>query len=208
MAQDTRTIKEKIHDGVLDGIVKAEYGPGDILTEKGLIEKYGVSKSPVRDALMTLCNEGVLKSIPRFGYQVVALTQQNITDLLEYRLILEKGALERSMETIDEEKIEILKKEAQTASNTDDVWKHWEINTRFHLLLMSFHKNQFMYQELERSMNILKRAYAQFYWSGWSEVTIPNDLKNHQTLIAALEEKDLEKAMACLEDDIHDFCIK
>lgn len=202
------TIKEKIYTAILDGIVKDEYKPGQILTEKGLIEKFGVSKSPVRDALVTLCNENVLTSIPRLGYQVVALHRKNIDDLLEYREIIEKGALKKSMNLIGTKEIELLEKELATENVNCDPWEHWEINTRFHLLLISFSKNQFIYEELKKSMNILKRAYAQFYWSGWSEISIPNDLKNHTLILDALKEKNLEKALDALSKDLLDFCVK
>lgn len=68
-------LKKKVYDDVLQSIVRGEYSADDIISEGMLIEKYNVSKSPVREALVQLCSENVLKSIPRCGYMVVKLTK-------------------------------------------------------------------------------------------------------------------------------------
>lgn len=87
------TLKDTIYQKIMNGILSLEYKPNDILTERELIEKYGCSKSPVRDALVTLCNEHVLISHPRYGYEVVRLTQEDVKYILEYRLLLESALL-------------------------------------------------------------------------------------------------------------------
>ena len=66
-------LKKKVYDDVLRAIIEGEYSAEDIISEAMLIEKYNVSKSPVREALVQLCGENVLKSIPRCGYMVVKL---------------------------------------------------------------------------------------------------------------------------------------
>ena len=73
------TLKERVYRGIYEAVTNGEYRPNDILTENQMIEKFGVSKSPVREALVELCKDGVLINIPRMGYQVRAVT------LKEYR---------------------------------------------------------------------------------------------------------------------------
>ena len=70
----------------MEGIFSGEYKPNQILNEKELVEKYGCSKSPIRDALITLCNEGVLRNIPRYGYEVIRLTKEMVEDQGEPRI--------------------------------------------------------------------------------------------------------------------------
>ena len=65
------TLKENIYNSIWDGIVNGEYDSNYIFNEKALVEKYKVSKSPVRDALIELCSDGILRSIPRYGYEIV-----------------------------------------------------------------------------------------------------------------------------------------
>lgn len=70
-----------------------------------LIEKYNVSKSPVREALVQLCGENVLKSIPRCGYMVVKLTGGDIENILDYRMAFESGMLRQTIDSISEEQL-------------------------------------------------------------------------------------------------------
>ena len=68
----TQSLKFKIYDQIIDGIVSGEYKGGQILNEQELVKRYNVSKSPVREALTILSSEGILTSIPRYGYQVIS----------------------------------------------------------------------------------------------------------------------------------------
>ncbi|MCC2727644.1 GntR family transcriptional regulator, partial [Blautia sp. MSK22_86] len=125
--------------------------------------------TPIREALVTLCNEGILHSFPRFGYQVVSVSREEAQNILDFRLVLEGGYLRQSIGHITEENLaELAEIDERCKQSTDSVWDHWEANTAFHLKLISFSGNAYAYQELERTMNVLKRAYAQFYWQTWS----------------------------------------
>ena len=84
-----KNLKEIVYDSVLNSIYSSEYRANEIITETSLIQKYGYSKSPIREALTALCHEGVLKNIPRCGYQVIALTSEDVQKMLEYRMVLE-----------------------------------------------------------------------------------------------------------------------
>ena len=77
------TLKERVYRGIYEAVTNGEYRPNDILTENQMIEKFGVSKSPVREALVELCKDGVLINIPRMGYQVRAVTLKEIMDILK-----------------------------------------------------------------------------------------------------------------------------
>ena len=61
------TLKERVYRGIYEAVTNGEYRPNDILTENQMIEKFGVSKSPVREALVELCKDGVLINIPAYG---------------------------------------------------------------------------------------------------------------------------------------------
>jgi DNA-binding GntR family transcriptional regulator len=204
----TTTLKEKIHAQIFDGIIKGKYPQGTILSEKALTEKYKVSRSPVREALVELCNEGVLKSLPRYGYEVVQLTKQDIEDILDFRIILEGGALRESISTIGKEELSSLEeidKLCISQKARDDFWTHWGHNKEFHLKLMSFYSNEFSYNILKRSMDTLTRAYAQHYWNKWDKISFPRDTKAHIKIISCIKKKDLEGAIHFLKEDIADF---
>lgn len=205
MKQKT-SLKTIVYNSVLDGIFKDEYKPNQIINEQELVTKFGFSKSPVREALIALCSDGVLKNIPRFGYEVVRLTRQDVEQILDYRFILEGGYLSTCYASITEEQLEHLDY-LNTLCNeaTDDVWKHWESNVNFHLGLLACANNQYACEQLERSMNILKRAYAQFYWEKWNVVTQPTDVLHHVDILNSIRSGDISNALAYLKEDLSDF---
>lgn len=206
--QKEQSLKSRIYNAILEGIFSDEYKPNQILNEKQLVEKYGCSKSPVRDALITLCNEGILRSIPRYGYEVIRLTKETVEQVLEYRFILESGYLRLAYPQITAEQLETLKKLDGFCNQTeDDIFTHWDYNQSFHLKLISLSGSNYAYEELKRSMELLKRAYAQFYWDKWDNRLVPSDVKCHKDIIHCLEIKDLEGAIAYLATDLKDFGI-
>ncbi|MBR2596770.1 MAG: GntR family transcriptional regulator, partial [Solobacterium sp.] len=83
---DNKNLKQYVYNAILEDIFELRLKPGDILNEKALVERFGCSKSPVREALLTLCNERVLRSMPRYGYEVVRLSSQDVRELMELRM--------------------------------------------------------------------------------------------------------------------------
>lgn len=204
----SKTIKDQIYAAIFEDIIKGKISPSEVLREKELIEKYNVSKSPVREALVQLCSEGVLVSKPRFGYEIVRLTRRDISDILSYRSILEGGALKQSIKNITRDQIKSLKEIDATCSSTEaqnDFWVHWEYNMKFHLQLISYYDNEFAYNNLQKALQTLTRAYAQFYWDKWENISFPKDTKHHTNIIDCLENKDYEGAVYFLRQDLSDF---
>ena len=89
MNQTDISLKRQVYDGVMNLIASGEFLPGSIITEKKIIEKFKVSKSPVREAMLELCKDGVLTSIPRCGYQVTEMSGKTLSEIVDLRLMLE-----------------------------------------------------------------------------------------------------------------------
>ena len=70
MKKQQESLKNMVYQAILNGIFTDEYKPNQIINEQELVQKFGCSKTPIREALVTLCNEGILHSFPRFGYQI------------------------------------------------------------------------------------------------------------------------------------------
>jgi len=69
-------------------IVGCRLGPGERLTERGLASQLGIGVSPIRDALTRLDHEGLVRTIPRKGYQVMPLTIQSVNELFEFWAVI------------------------------------------------------------------------------------------------------------------------
>lgn len=203
-----KSLKTTIYDAVLEGIFQDQYKPGEILTENTLVEHFGVSKAPVREALITLCNNGVLKNIPRLGYEVIKLTTTDVQEILRFRAILECGCMAEYCGKLRKDqlkKLETLNILCCHKDADEDMRTHWKHNETFHLQLISYTGNAYAYKELKRSLSILSRAYAQFYWDKWTPAVITLDMKSHKPLIEALTKGDLATAQHFLQEDLGDF---
>jgi len=202
---ESGSLKNKIYNAVLSDILQGNYNQDTIIREKRLIEKYEVSKSPVRDALIELCNEGILRSIPRYGYELVRITETDIKNIIEYRVILEsecvRTAVKKMLDT-DIDELEMYTRQNCTAADEVDIWKHWNNNIRLHLRLNSYAQNRYIYDKLKDSMNILTRAYAQFHWNRWHKTEFSMGIEEHLKIIKSIRERDEEQAVLQLQEDI------
>ena len=123
MKSGTTTLAAQIHDSILEMIIDAGVESENLLlTERELVEKFGVSKAPVREALLRLCAEEVLTSIPRCGYVVVRLGEKSGRDNLAVRQILELSALDRYFDNFTPEMIdtETVRKQLEVADNVEN----------------------------------------------------------------------------------------
>jgi len=205
----TVSIKKKhFYDIVLSRIIQCNYNSGDIITEKSLVDEFEVSKSPIREALIELCTEVFLKSIPRFGYEVVSFSKDNIIQLTEYRVLVECGYLANHWESITAQDIAKLKKLLQTyydEPHKEAALEHWEHNTDFHLTLISLFGNDFVYRQLKSALQYLGVAYAQAYWINLHTENIVSECEAHKRFIRLLEGNKKQEAIECLHQDIENF---
>ena len=199
-----KSLKSIVYQSILSEIIKGEYQAKQIINEQELVEKFGVSKSPIREALVTLCNEGVLRNIPRYGYEVIQLSKEEIKEILNFRFILEGGFLKETYLNISEEQLEHLSYLNNLCKEKSiDPLIHWERNADFHLTLLSYSNNAFAYSQLKKSMFILKRAYVQFCSDKWKENLIKREY--HDTILNSIKLKDIDTALKYLKQELLDF---
>lgn len=200
-------LKDKIYDRILNEITEGKYQQNDIITERELIEKYGVSKSPVREALIELCKDEVLESRPRMGYQIRPISLKDISDIVELRTILELAALKKTFANLQEQQIDMLKKnlaEAAKIHSEKSITKHWTSNISFHLLLCSFCGNNKIYTEVKRALQFSYRGAIQYFSLSWNR-SHATEAQRHKKLLLAMEERDLDTSLQILKEDIEDL---
>lgn len=206
----SKPLTARVYTETYSAVINGEYTSEDIITESMLIEKFGVSKSPVREALIQLCNEDILRAIPRLGYMVVQITPREIRELAEARLALEMYLLEKSFTLFTEEALEELdelnhsnREEGRIKSTPMD---NWQRNMAFHLKLASYAQNNVMYDLLRQVLRKLTRATTQHF----SGLDSGNPLmkerasgSRHFELVNACKDRDLVYAKRVLEIDIN-----
>lgn len=204
--KNTTSLKDEIYSSVLESIFRNEFKPNQIINEKDLIQSSGYSKTPVREALIALCNDNVLRNIPRCGYEVVRLTREDVENMLRARYLIEGGSLRMTYDKFTPGQLRRLEQvDDECTKYSTDIWKHWESNTQFHLCLLAPAQNDFVQEILVQTMGRLKRAYSQFFWDRFEEFDLSADTQQHRYIIQALRDRDRDTVMELLKKDMQLF---
>lgn len=105
---EARLLRVDIFHELRQDILSCRLAPGAELREGELAERFNVSKSPVRDALSRLVQEGLVHVIPRQGYRVAPISLRDVRDMFQYRAVLEGACLRIAAESASAEALEAL----------------------------------------------------------------------------------------------------
>lgn len=198
-------LSEKVHDEILELIIKNTTDENMVLNEGRLMEIFQVSKAPVREALIKLCAEGVLQSIPRYGYLVIRQQEKDQQEVVNMRILLEQEALKEGYEEIIKNHLPELLEQItgkNGAKKLDDVWEIWNDNCEFHLQLASYSKNRLLIRYLKETIDRQKRIYAQQIWDTKQTLAATFQESGHKRIWQELSNHNLEQALNCLKKDI------
>ncbi|MBU6302398.1 MAG: GntR family transcriptional regulator [Verrucomicrobia bacterium] len=93
MSQGTTTLRQRAYAHLQRKLISGELRSGSIISEQSLASEIGVSRTPVREAIRTLEQEGVLEQVPRFGTVVRKLDRRDLIELFELREAIEPFAV-------------------------------------------------------------------------------------------------------------------
>ncbi|MEV7388023.1 MULTISPECIES: GntR family transcriptional regulator [unclassified Streptomyces] len=88
---------DRVYSHVKQGVLDRRYEGGTLLTEGELAEAVGVSRTPVREALLRLEVEGLIKLYPKKGAMVLPVSAQEIADVVETRMLVEEHAVRKAV---------------------------------------------------------------------------------------------------------------
>jgi DNA-binding GntR family transcriptional regulator len=120
-------VAKKIREAILDEVFK----PGDRLTEAELVEKFEVSRSPVREALLALEKEGTVIISPYKGAIVKPLSPEEVLDIAELRLALISLAVKPAHRHLSPTDFDQAHQLAKRATHANSAKEHFECNRRF-----------------------------------------------------------------------------
>jgi GntR family transcriptional regulator, rspAB operon transcriptional repressor len=116
-------------------IIGCEVLPGTPLTEKQVVEQLGIGKTPVREAMRRLVQDGLLRVAPRSGYRVTPITLDDVDEAFEVRSILEVAAAEGAAGRLDAStlgRLETLSRIGYDAGDAESVRDFLRLNREFH----------------------------------------------------------------------------
>ena len=205
MNANNTSLKDQIYGSIYNDILLGIYPPDHVFNEKGLMEKFNVSRAPIREALVELCGEKILYSIPYYGYKITPLTEEDVANTKSYRCILECGFMRENWGMFTPEAMKDLEaanqKDLEGKEKTDAI-THWNDNIRFHLAFFELYGNQYAYQLLRSAMTLQTRAYAQTRWAEYHSRQFHDIPAFHGSILEAIRQDNPELASSLLKADI------
>lgn len=196
------SLAENAYRRIRHEILLGELLPGAIVSERELASRFGMSKTPIREAITQVCNEGLMQRLPGRGYMVSPITIKEIHDLFDMRVILEQATIRKIMANPSPRHLERLK-ELSTISyepdNPESEVEFLEINREFHITLAQASGNIRLVQTLEAILIEMERLFHLGLRVGDYSIEMAAE---HQDLVAAIEKGDLEHALKSTEDQV------
>ena len=185
----------KLQKDILTGKLK----PGDKLTEQELCKAYGVSRTPVREALRQLEADGLVENILNRGAFVVGMSEQDYEDMFELRKAYEGQAVKWAIERITEEEMDRLEEtfefmEFYTLRN--DIDKMLTINSGFHQVIYEASHNRMLKKLLSSYQNYLKYKGIE---SAYDDDYLTTVLEEHRAIFKAFKDKDVKAGTLAME---------
>lgn len=215
--ETTSTIREpnrpRIVEGILEGIFSGKYSPGDRLVSSSLAKEFGVSQTPIREALGTLSGMGVLSVKPNCGAVVRRFAPREVRDICQVRRAMECLAITTACGRIPRKSLESLHNELTKQSKLRGTIGRQAIedvkrtDTQLHDLIREHTRNRFLNDELERIM-ILVRAIRDAAWNRLLKTKSPDlvfviqEAKEHLAIVDALILNDTKLAKRALSDHL------
>lgn len=145
---DRPNLRDQVYDFVKEMIIMREIKPDEKINEEQLAERLRVSRTPIRETLCRLENEGIVKVIPRRGAFVVRQCKEKVIEILQIREVLEGLVAWLVTQNRDEKTLDKLKRCLERISSTPEedghLQKYTNADVEFHSLLLDASNNHML----------------------------------------------------------------
>ena len=191
-------LKEWAYRTIKKLIISDELQVGEQLRIEVLSAKLGISRTPIREALLILEREGLVRVASRVGFFVRDLTMQDLRELFELREIIEAYAAEKAVANLSAEDLLHLAnihKESVEAVNSGklDTFLNFEID--FHTIIIKNANNQRLFGVMESLKDL---TYRERLLSVRSIENVKQSLEEHEQILEALKQRNIQKAGECM----------
>jgi DNA-binding GntR family transcriptional regulator len=180
----------RAYDHLKRAILEGTHPGGTLLTEGDVAERLGVSRTPVREALLRLESEGLVRLYPKKGALVVPVSAQEAHDVVEARALIEEWAAERAWPRRAEiaPELELLLEEMRRARRVDAFLDFTTADRAFHERVVAAAGNELLtrsYRGLRERQLCISTAVMRM-----SRARMDAALDGHEQLLAALRGED------------------
>jgi DNA-binding GntR family transcriptional regulator len=205
---DVTNINEKVYDYIKKNITTFHFPSGYKLNIRQLSEDLGVSHTPIKDALFRLAGEGLIDITSRTGTYVKSITEADIQEILQTRLILETAAIEEITGKITDEQMQALKELYEKGvrlvvdPNDSESYKAFmEYDSQFHLsffIILGNKRLLHIYRNLNAHMQMVR-----FRLLNHALGKLPTTDDEHRMILEAICERNVAKARKAIANHIH-----
>jgi len=155
-------LRETVLDQLRTAIITGELAEGELVSAPTLGQALGVSATPVREAMMDLVREGLVETVKNKGFRVTSMSDKDLDDLAQIRILLEPPAMRIISENIPEDAYDELTRLADAclrAAEREDLGEYLRDDREFHARLLAYTDNPQLV-ELATSLRRRTRLYG------------------------------------------------
>ena len=193
-----RALYEEVAELLRQRIFSRELAPGSWIDELRLAEEYGISRTPMREALKVLATEGLVTMKVRRGAYVTEVSERDLTDVYHLLSLLESDAAGVvATQATDAQLAELQGLHDQLEHAVGDRERFFQLNEAFHMRLLEIANNRWRDQMVADLRKVMKlNRHNSLLKSG----RIRESLLEHRALMQALAERDATAAMQRMQD--------
>ncbi|MER5443316.1 GntR family transcriptional regulator [Streptomyces sp. NPDC002790] len=182
-AVERTSVRGQVLDALRAALVSGDLAPGEVYSGPALGDRFGVSATPVREAMQQLAREGAVEVVPNRGFRVTRRSDRELAELAEVRVLVEVPVVTRLVRTVAPARwaeLRPLVRATAAAAAVGDRAGYAEADRAFHRAVLSFAGND----QVVRVADDLHRQV------GWSLSDLAVDARQHVALLDALEAQD------------------
>ena len=197
------SLTTKVGARIRRAIVDAEFGLGELLSEEKLAAAFGISRTPVRDALTALQAQGLIEIRPHHGSFVFLPSRQEVSDLYEFRAILELQALKMGVQLRKQKLLALLGEATRLmveARDRGDLLAVAHADTEFHRAIVENGGNRCLvesYELISGRLDVIRTRISMALREIRSRA-----IDEHQAIVSALENDNISRARTILSSHI------
>jgi DNA-binding GntR family transcriptional regulator len=190
-------VKDLVYERLRESLIDLTFAPGEPLREAALVSRFGVSKTPIREALVRLEREGLVEIAPYRGARARRYTEDDLREFYEVREILETESVRRAAQGSDDDIRQALTRNVDasiSALESGDLDTVAQRLTEFDELLLSQLHNGIITDLLDRLQAHLKRIGRASISTDRSETAVDE----HRAILRAIIDRKAEEAQNLL----------
>jgi DNA-binding GntR family transcriptional regulator len=187
---EPQSLREQVAGALRAAVISGEMRPGAVYSAPSLAVRFGVSATPVREALLDLTKEGLVEPVRNRGFRVTEVTDRQLDEITELRMLIEVPTVTRLATAIEPGQVQALRPLAQAicgAARAGELIRYVEADTRFHVALLKLAGNR-------RLVELIGELRAQTRLYGLAELVrrrrLVRSAEEHLEILDALADRD------------------